>query len=386
MRVTHLINLSETAGRNPFSGAERHLFLLMQEQKRHGCAVEFAPLVFCSGPILEQKFRELQERGITVTPIHAGSPDFRRLRIPLLILRMLLFFRARRHDIIHTHLDIADFAARIAAYGAGCRYIINTFHNDEPHYRRLLWRWQLRFTGGLTRCSIVISDHIRQYLIDAVGLPEANIHTIPYGIAVPETTLSRTSTRQLLNIPNGVFVVGFVGRLEQQKQPLFFLRAVAGMPDIHAVIIGEGSMLSQLIRETRNLPQGKIIIAGYRADAADLMPAFDLFCLPSRWEGLGYVLLEAMARNVPVLGSTSGAIPEILDNGKYGFLFATGNTEDLRAQIQKIKNNPEIAVPKTQAAQRRVREHFSIDTMTEQTIATYQHMYQHPSSITPHAE
>lgn len=371
MRVTHVINLAESPGSIPFAGAEHHLFLLMREQVRAGCVVEFAPLVFSSGPLLERTFQDLHHAGLIVTPLYFKKP-LRRLLMPMLILKMIPFFRSRRRNIIHTHLDLADFTARLAAYLAGCRYVVNTVHNDEPHYKLPIWRLQLRLLSRTTRHTIAISRHVRNYLISVVGLTPENITVVPYGIAPPLTTLSRMRARQLLHVAEQHFVVGFVGRFEEQKQPLFFLQAIAHMADVHAVMIGDGSMHKSIVEAARALPPDKVTILGYHPDAAELMSGFDLFCLPSRWEGLGLVLLEAMIRGIPVLGSTAGAIPEVLGYGQYGLLFHTGNLEELQVQIQNAKENPSLVKTMAQEAQRWVRESFSVQRMATSTIGIYQ--------------
>jgi glycosyltransferase involved in cell wall biosynthesis len=98
---------------------------------------------------------------------------------------------------------------------------------------------------------------------------------------------------------------------------------------------------------------------------------FDVFCLPSTWEGLGLVLLEAMFRGVPIIGSRAGAIPEILDNGNYGLLFQSGDAEGLRRAIIKAHEDPEALARLALSARLYAEKNFRVETMIKKTIEVY---------------
>src|SRR5690606_26500379 len=183
---------------------------------------------------------------------------------------------------------------------------------------RPYWKLKLRLTDSFNGHYIAISDLIRNYLIGTVGLPPGKITTVHYG-ASAGALRSRAELRQALGIPAEAFVVGYVGRLEPQKNLPALLEALANPDSPHGVLIGTGGLDAEL----KALAAGRtnIQFLGYHPNAADLIPAFDVFCLPSHWEGLGLVLIESMLRRVPIIGSTAGAIPEILGGGAYGILF-----------------------------------------------------------------
>ncbi|MDO8559769.1 MAG: glycosyltransferase family 4 protein [bacterium] len=372
MRVTHVINVAEIPGRPLFSGSEQHVFVLMAEQQSRGLQVEFAPQVFRDGPNLQKKFSELQAAGITVAPTLVNGPYHWQTNLRLLP-RLLPFFRTRRQRLIHTHLDGVDYAARFAAGLAGCRRVISTVHNNEPHYARRRERLQLQFLDRWNARYIAISECVHRYLVDRLGLPPKKIVTIYYGLPAPAAILTRTEARRRLGLDpdDPRFTVGFIGRFEPQKDPHSLLRAAAEIPELQLVMVGAGSLAVDLLRDAQRLPDGQVHFIPYRPDAADLIPAFDLLCLPSRWEGFGLVLLEAMVRNVPIAGSTAGAIPEILDHGRCGLLFDPSQPSALTTCLRYAMAQRQELSLLAQRAAAWAESRFTTAAMVEQTLTVY---------------
>jgi glycosyltransferase involved in cell wall biosynthesis len=367
MDVTHVITLAETPGVVPFAGAETHLFTLMLGQLEAGLGVEFAPLVLQDGRVLRAKFTELREAGISVHPLLVGRPYDWKLNLKL-IRDFRPFFAARRHRVIHTHLDNADYIGRLSAWFAGCRRIVSSNHNNEPHYARPYWKLKLRLTDFFNGHYIAISDLIRRYLIETVGLPPRKITTVHYG-AEAGALRSRAELRLALGIPAEAFVVGFVGRLEPQKNLHTLLEALVSQDSAHGVLIGTGGLDADL----KSLAAGRtnIQFLGYHPQAADLIPAFDVFCLPSRWEGLGLVLIESMLRRVPIIGSTAGAIPEILGGGEFGLLFDPEKPSELAERIAYARGNPLAMTSLADKALERARNEFTVQGMVRKTSEIY---------------
>lgn len=370
MDVTHVIALEERPGHAPFAGAENHLFTLMIAQAAAGQNVEFAPLVVAEGPAFRAKFAELERKGIRVLPRSTGG-SFRWHRNLAMIRELRPFFAARRGRVIHTHLDNADYIGRVSAWSAGCRTLVSSNHNNEPFYAKPYWKGKLRLLDLFNREYIAISDLIRAYLIDAVGLPAGKITTIHYGIDPPARAADRAALRASLGLPADAFVIGFVGRLEPQKNVALLLEAARALPEARVAIVGGGSLEADLRARAQANPPGQVLFTGYRADAADLMPAFDLFCLPSDWEGLGLVLLEAMVRGVPVAGSRAGAIPEILADGRCGLLFPPKDASALTALLRRALEDRASLRDLATAGLARVRADFTVEAMVRRTAEVY---------------
>jgi glycosyltransferase involved in cell wall biosynthesis len=102
------------------------------------------------------------------------------------------------------------------------------------------------------------------------------------------------------------------------------------------------------------------------------MSAFDVLCLPSQWEGLGLVLLEAMLRRVAIVGSSAGAIPEVLGGGKFGYLFRAGDAGSLANALTLAHDDVQGRKALAERAYHHARESFSVDEMVRRTIAVYE--------------
>ncbi len=359
--VIHLITLDEISGRATFSGAESHLFILLPALAAAGWRVELALLVRNDGPAIAAKTRELQAAGIAVTAFR-----YRRFPDPACLAALTGHLRARRDWIVHTHLDDADGMGKLAARLAGGRIVIATVHNDEPGHLRLKWRLLLTFLDRLTTHYIAISEAVRRHLVERERVLAEKVTVVPYGVPEPARVEARAELRARLGLPADRRIVGFVGRLTAQKNLGVLLAAMAQLPEMVCVLIGGGELRGALEQQAAGLDNVRFL--GYRPEAAALMPAFDVFCLPSRWEGLGLVLVEAMLRRVPIVGSRAGAIPEVLGQGRYGLLF---EPDDVAGLVNALRAAPEAGQALIEPAWEHARSTYTVAGMVRQTLAVY---------------
>lgn len=389
MAVTHFMLFRQLPGRASFSGAENHLFTLMKGQRKQGLKVELVMLIDFDGPLLAEKAKELRAQGIEVLEIklwqptlskHVAHSTWSRLNEagPKLRNRMHVFYRLyqllrlRRSHIIHTHLNYANDRIRCIAWLAGCRQIVVSFHSSEPYFVESVWRRKLQWFDRLTARSIAISESVRNFLINAVGLKSSKVTTVYYGIDPFIGCLPKTELRKKYQIPPDRYVVGFVGRLTSQKNLPVLINALAYLPTMHGVIVGNGELDAELRQLAGQRGVQNIQFLGHVPNAAEIMPAFDLFCLPSRWEGLGLVLLEAMWAKVPIVGSHVGPIPEILGEGQYGLLFDDlDNPQSLVNELRYAHSHPAELEAMVQRAFAYVRDTFTVDAMVENTRQVY---------------
>jgi len=181
-------------------------------------------------------------------------------------------------------------------------------------------------------------------------------------------------TQKEFDLKAADFVVGFVGKLTDQKNLPVLVRALQKNPDVRGVIIGSGvgKQLQELQTLTHSINADNVSFYPAIENAAGLMPLFDVLCLPSKWEGLGLVLVEAMLQGVPVIGSRQGAIPEVLADGMAGWLFDYTDVDALSGLIRDAKNNPSLQRLKADVALKYAREQFSVQAMVANTTAVYQ--------------
>lgn len=367
--VTHILYLSEKGGQNPFSGAENHVITLVRSLHQRGVDVELVVLLWHPGETIAKRLGGLEKEGVR---LHVIERDvrwpwkgrlWRALECWTTLYKML---RDRRGRIIHLHLDL--IAAVTVARLAGCRRLVLSIHNDEPYYAMYRWRVWLKIIDRWVVQYIAITDHVRSYYARNARIAQSKIVTIYYGVEPP---LRQPGAREMFGIAPERFVVGFIGRLTRQKNVEILIQAAARMPQVDFVIVGVG--------ERYRILRGQVTVRGLRnvrflgavPHAASLMPLFDVFCLPSLWEGLGLVLIEAMLHGVPIVGSDAGAIPEILQNGRCGLIFDRTSCSSLIEKLMyAVSHRHEMSVLAKRGFERATNE-FRVDRMTTRTIELY---------------
>jgi glycosyltransferase involved in cell wall biosynthesis len=135
-----------------------------------------------------------------------------------------------------------------------------------------------------------------------------------------------------------------VGRLVPQKNHALAVEALALLPDVRLAILGEGELRGELERlvEERGLA-GRIVLPGVRADARAIVAAADVLVLPSRWEGLPLVVLEALAAGTPVVATAVRGVRELLADGSTGLLVDPDDPAALAAAVRRVLAEPGLA-------------------------------------------
>lgn len=158
---------------------------------------------------------------------------------------------------------------------------------------------------------------------------------------------NREETRKIYNIKDDEKVIGVVGRLSEQKDPMTMIKAFELVykekPNIRLMYVGSGNLEENVKNYAREKNIfDKIIITGWVNNVEQYIPAFDIAVLPSKWEGFGLVLIEYMACDKPIVGSNVGGIADIITNDKNGLLFKAENQNELSEKIKLLMNNKEV--------------------------------------------
>jgi glycosyltransferase involved in cell wall biosynthesis len=205
-----------------------------------------------------------------------------------------------------------------------------------------------------------------------LGIDESIIEVIPNGVAIPpppDPEVRRRLHREW-NLPENAKVVGYVGRLARQKRLddlMWGFQLFQQLSDnTYFVIVGDGPERSRLedlaIRYTcDHLTR----FVGHQPNAAELMPAFDLFWLASDFEGMSNSLMEAMAAGIPAVASDIPANRELVVPGVTGELFPIGERMVLAQQSDRILNVPETYDSMSAASVERMKQEFSVQRMVE---------------------
>lgn len=337
----------------------------------------FSPTVVClynGGASVAQQIRK---QGTPV--IDLGMADWWRWDALGRLFRLL---RRDRPTILHTWMFHANILGRIVGRLAGVPIIITARRNAKigGNTREFL----KRVTACLDDRVIAVSDLVRQAEIDRTGAPPEKVETICNGIDVaqlPPNEQARTETRKRFGIPFDAPLIGSVGRLHPQKGYSDLLAALVLVrnraPATRLLLIGDGKLRSDLEAQAQATGLSEsVIIAGTRTEIPEILAAFDLFVLPSVWEGMPNAVLEAMFSELPVVATMVGGTPEVVHDGVTGLLVPPGDPEALAKTIETLLADPDRARAMGRAGRQRVIDHFDIRTTVRRTEALYEELLQ----------
>lgn len=184
------------------------------------------------------------------------------------------------------------------------------------------------------------------------------------------------SARQTLGLRSSAFVIGFTGRLAPQKRLHDLIWAFQLLhqviEDSQLVLIGGGPDEPRLRKLLAGFDCGsKVVFAGHRADAAQLLPALDAFVLPSEFEGMSNSLMEAMAAGIPCAVSNIDANRELIRDGETGSLFPLGSGPEIARCLLRFQRNPERTAMLAAQAAEFVRNELSSEQMIRRHLDLY---------------
>ena len=315
----------------------------------------------------------------------------------------------RPFDIVHTHTAKAGVLGRLAAHQAGVPRLVHTYHGFPFHEfqgapRRQAYVQIERGLGRITDVALCVGtgvavEAVRRRLIsperirtigvvaDAPALrrsaPDGSARdggapdgSIPGGSAHDGTALdgsARARARAALGLPAGATVVGAVGRLTYQKAPEDFLGALRALnrPEVTGVWVGDGELAGQIAAQAREMPGVRVVLAGQRGNVPELLPAFDIFALPSRYEGLPTAVVEAMVCGIPVVATAVNAVGDVVAPGETGLLVPPGRPALMADAIRFLLDSPDAAARMAAAAQARLGQRFGEQALREALTAAY---------------
>lgn len=348
------------------SGAEKQMVMLAKGLPRDRFRVEAAALTRL-GPLAD----ELRDAGVPVTLI--GKP----MKVdPFALARLTRFLKAKRFDVVQTWVFAANAYGRVAARRAGAPVVVTAemavdLWKTRGHLAidRRLAAWCDKVVGN----SQAVVDFYRR-----AGLPDDKLAMIPSGIASDEPPpADRDGVRAGFGWPSDAPVVLFAGRLMPQKgvddliAALDLLRHVR--PRIKTLIAGSGPWKDEL-EETAHAfgLDDAVKFLGHRDDVPRLLAASDLLVLPSLYEGLPNVVLEAMRFGKPVVATAAPGTTEVVIDGTTGLLVPLRDPPALAAAIRAVVDDPDLARRLGEAGRARVDLEFGADRMVSRFAELYE--------------
>jgi len=358
-RVLHIIPSLDQ------SGAEKQLALAAIHLPREKYDVRV--IAVTRGGHYEQVLREA---GVDV---HVIGKRFK--WDPMTLYRLFAMIKEFQPDIVQTWIFAGNAYGRVAAHWAKVPHIIASercVDEWKSGYHFLIDRFLMRWTNRI----VVNAEGIRRFYVRQ-GLADEAITTIPNAIeARPLDDAPTDKIRESLGVPPDVPLVGFIGRLWPQKrvQDLIWAADILRMSgwNFRIVIVGDGPRRAALERFADALEITSIVhFVGHRNDAAEIMRVLTMLVLPSKFEGLPNVALEAMMAGKPVIGTRISGTDEVVIDGETGILIPPQQPLELARAVRTILADPSLGRRMGAAGRDRVLKEFSIEGM----IAKYQRLY-----------
>ena len=346
-------------------GAEKHLLELARAQVKIGHKVS---IIYLKGNAdLKEK---LLAAGVEI--IYGGKNFF------LQFINVHKLARSGLYPIIHAHLPQAE----IACLGIP-RHIISR-HNTEsfvPKVPKFLSSFVSRvctYQNTVIAISAAVESYAKENKLIASSTP---ISIVYYGINHQDFQLhdfDRAKWRQQeLNCEPEDFVFGTISRLVPQKDLQTLINAfskISKEAKCKLVIVGDGVQKNELEKLVKSLNlESTVHFLGKRQDIPDFLHGIDAFALTSKYEGLGLVLLEALASEVPIIAARNSAIKEIV-NDEVALMFETSSVPALEKAMRDVINDPNETSRRVQRGKVRVQDNFGVDSMLEETEKVYSNM------------
>jgi len=316
---------------------------------------------------------EIERMGIKVMLL----PRVKRRRDYFPFFRIARILRQQGIDIIHTHNTEPFIDGTISSLLAGVKTIVHTDHArefpDKKRYMFLEWlfsHFAYRVVG--------VSDHTSENLIRYEKISKRKIVTIMNGIDGEKYSINidKDKKRNELGIRQGGMVIGLGVRLSEQKGITYLLQAMPDIliqfPDLTLLIAGDGHLADNLKAEAKGLGiHDHVVFAGPRLDMPEILKVLDLYVLPSLWEGLPMVLLEAMAAGCPIVATDVGGNSMAIKNGINGRLIPSKSPQHLSQAIIELLDNPGLRNLYSQKGKDIFKNNFSARAMTSKYEILY---------------
>jgi glycosyltransferase involved in cell wall biosynthesis len=364
------MNILHVTAPAAFGGLERVVEALARRTAALGHQVQVAMALSPNDPVPAWS-ASLEAAGVRAIPLHLSSRAYLAERRAIRALG-----RAHGTDVMHTHGYRSDVLHLGVARRLGVP-IVSTAHgfaSRTPGYSRnerlQVWAWR-RFDA-----VVAVSEPLRAQL-ESFRVPFERLHLIRNGIAGGSVPLARAEARRRLALPAEGGVIGWVGRLSDEKHPLLAIESFAllAAPEATLCIIGDGPLREACAVRAHELGVAdRVVFAGAHPDAAPLMSAFDLLLLSSRTEGTPMVVLEAASAAVPVVSTAVGGVPALLGDAG-GWLATPGDSSALAEALRAAFGDRAERLRRGAALQAAVQSRAAGDDWVERYVALYERLH-----------
>ncbi len=327
--------------------------------------------------------KKAKDQGVKVIPVRFLVRRISPVKDLRAFLSLWKLVAEEKPHIVHTHTSKAGILGRLAAKLAGAPIIVHTAHGHVfyGHFGALASKFFLlteRVMACFTDRMVALTEGERHDYVEWSVSGADKTLTIHSGVDIDQYTKVRVNIeekKRSLGLNSNGLVVGTVGWLLPIKAPMHLLKAMAGVwqsrPEVSLVFVGKGELEEGLKAEAFHMGvSDKVTFLGWRDDVAEIIPIMDVFVLPSLNEGMGRVLVEAMAAAKPVVASSAGGIPDLIKDGQNGFLVEPGDVDGLHLAIEKLLDHKKIRDDMGRQG-RAMAQDYSVEKMVEKLDTLY---------------
>jgi glycosyltransferase involved in cell wall biosynthesis len=306
-------------------------------------------------------------------PVHSLSPH---KFVPLYVWNLLRLLLTGEYDIIHCHLIASNLVAKPLAALLGVPVRFNHDQaNDESRYRNGARLVLDALANRLSTHICAVSTSIIEFLKEREHVPAERISLVHNAIDLRRFTPApgrRAARRSEWQLPLESTVIVGIGRLNYQKNFQLFIDIAKEVRRTHPQTVFAIAGSGPEERALRERAGDSVRFLGFVADTVPLYEAVDFLLLPSRFEGLPMVLLEAMAMRVPTVASRLDGIAEVIEDSVDGLLAEPGDRDDFVAKLRALLDDPRRATAIATHAFAKVTSRFSAERMTREVEALYE--------------
>lgn len=333
MKKIRILHVAQAAG-----GVDRYIRMLLKYLDKD----KFENVLVCSQDFHEEDYKGLviSFEQIEMTRAIGGND----LKATMVVRKLIKKYNP---DIVYAHSSKAGAIARIADIGLKNYCVYNphgwAFNMRCSAKKKAVYTAIERIAAPFCDKIICISDAEKQSALDKKICKEDKLQVIFNGVDIEsyENEVHGVIKREDLNIPEGAFIVGMVGRISLQKAPDVFIKMARQVknevPNAHFIIVGNGNQEAEIRKYAEdNDFADSLHITGWVDNPMSYVELFDVACLLSRWEGFGLALPEYMMAGKPIVASRVDAIPNIIRDGENGLLVEADDVTGASNAVMRI--------------------------------------------------
>jgi glycosyltransferase involved in cell wall biosynthesis len=300
------------------------------------------------------------------------------------LIELMRLMKATKPTIVHANSSKAGLLATMAARFSGVPHIIFTahgwaFNESRPGWQKFIFAMFHLATAWFATTVICVSEAAKH---DAQWMPFMKNKFVvirngirPIALVEKDVARGKLAPHATSDFATGLWI-GTLAELHKTKgldvAIHAFARIVEQFPNVMLVLIGEGQERNHLVSLVKEYKlSDRVRFCGHVSHASSLLSAFDIFLFPSRSEALGFAVLEAGNAHLPVVASTVGGIPEVVQKDVSGLLVPVGDVDGFTKALTTLIEQPELRVKYGDALAERVATEFSKEAMISNTLALY---------------